>query len=41
MDKKTEEISQPLSNTLFTAIQKDILSGIRREINRAANLQAV
>ena len=27
MDKKTEEISQPLSNTLFTAIQKDILSG--------------
>ena len=27
MDKKTEEISQPLSNTLFTEIQKDILSG--------------
>ena len=27
MDKKSEEGNQPLSSTLFTAIQKDILSG--------------
>ena len=38
MDKKTEEISQPLSNTLFTAIQKDILSG---KIKSGEKLQAV